>query len=277
MHVEIFRPRNPELQDYVESYYILTHTKNEGAVSYLTFPSIYSIVAVINDAENCISPTRIIVKPSLSKPLDTSLVCRFDKPICFQYQGNIKEITISFKPLGLNAFLNNPLADYSRNRFDSFVPFSDYEKTMKTILEIEDNNLMTQALEVYWLKQLKGFQHPFLGKALDVIEKRPKISTSELASQFHVSQKTLIKHFKKHLCKTPSEYKKILRFRKALEEMRTFKTANSLTELSYMADFFDQSHMIASFKSLTGLSPKIFFKNLTTLQDSNIHWLFNKG
>lgn len=276
MHIETFRPKNRELQNYIESYYILRHLKDEDNVSYLAFPSIYSIVSVVNNAENNISQEKITVKPSKLKSLDTSLVCRFNKPVCFEYQGNVKEITIAFKPLGLNAFLTNPLKDYSNSRFGPFSPFSDYEREMKTIIEIEDKALLANHLEKYWADKIKEFHHPFLKKAISIIEEQPKITTSDLANEFKISQKTLIKHFKNHICKTPTEYKKILRFRKALEEMRTTKTVSNLTELSYVADFFDQSHMITSFKSLTGLPPGEFFKNLTTLKNS-IHWLFDQG
>jgi len=275
MQIETFRPENKELQKYIESFYILEHSKNEDKISYLTFPSIFSIVAVVNNAENIIKADHITTKFSASKSIETSLVCRFNRPICFQYQGDIREICIYFKPLGLNAFLEKHLEDYSHNHFDPFVPFLDYTESMKNILDTEDRTLLVESLEKYWLNKMTGFFHPFLSNAISIIEDNPKITTLELANEFDISQKTLILQFKKHLCKTPSEYKKILRFRKAIAEMQESNKKPKLTELSYIADFFDQSHMVSNFKSLTGHSPKIFFKNLTTFEKSNIHWIFN--
>ena len=276
MQIDFFRPENPGLQNYIEGYYILNHSENEDRVKYLTFPSVNSFVSVVSHAENSVLPEIISVRPSQYKSLDTSLVCRFNKPICFEYQGNIIEITIAFKPLGLNVFLKGELKDYSQGGFDTFIPFSDYEKEMKTILAIENQKVLAECLENYWKTKIKGFSHPFLHKAIALIEEKPNISTIALANQFNISQKTLIKHFKSHICKTPSEYKRIFRFRKALETMRTGKKeVTNLTDLSYLSDFFDQSHMITNFKSLTGLPPKTFFKNLTTVKDSKIHWLFH--
>ena len=275
MQIDFFRPENPGLQNYIEGYYILNHSEDEGNVKYLTFPSIYSIVSVVSHAENTVLPEIVSVKSSQFKSLDTSLVCRFNKPICFEYSGNIKEITIAFKPLGLNIFLKKELKDYSKGGFDAFVPFLDYEREMETIIAIKDQKLLVKCLEKYWVDKVNGFRHPFLHEAISLIEEKPNISTIALANQFDVSQKTLIKHFKHHICKTPSEYKRIFRFRKALETMRTGKNeVTNLTDLSYISDFFDQSHMITNFKSLTGLPPKSFFKNLTTVIDSKIHWLF---
>lgn len=275
MKIETFHPQSQELRKYMDSYYILEHSENDNPVSYLTFPSVYSIVAIVQNAENIILDNKIITKSSKSKPLETSLVCRFNEPICFEYQGNIKEICIYFKPLGINAFLKKELANYSHSPFDSFVPFPDYESEMKRILKIKNKVALVGKLENYWLSKLTGFTHPFLSEVILKIEENAKITTAELASEFKVSQKTLIAQFKKHLCKTPSEYKKILRFRKAIVKMKDSNENTSLTELSHLIDFFDQSHMIDNFKSLTKLTPRTFFERLTTMENSDVHWIFN--
>jgi len=274
MDVNQFKPRNQELQKYIDSFYILTHPENEKEVSYLTFPTLFSVVAAVLNAKSSVSSERITTTYSSSVSLDTSLVCRFNKPICFKYQGKIKEVCIYFKPLGLNAFLQKPLESYSSSFFDKFIPFSDYEITMQKILELDDIDSISIKIEEYWIKKRIGFEHPFLFDSIHKIQENPKIKTSELASSYNISQKTLITHFKRHLCKTPTEFKKILRFRKALTKMQSANKKTRLTELSYMIDFFDQSHMVGDFKSLTGISPKAFFKKLKCIENSNIHWIF---
>ena len=201
MKIETFKPKNKELQKYIESFYILTHSKTEEKVSYLTFPSVFSVVAAVLNAENIITPKNITTRSCISKPLETSLICRFNKPICFQNLGDIKEICIYFKPLGLNAFLKNPLETYSQSYFDQFVPFPDYELSMKSIIETLDKTLLAENLEKYWLKKMIGFKHPFLYDAIQKIEKSLNVTTFDLAFEYGVSQKTLIKHFKMHLCK----------------------------------------------------------------------------
>ena len=77
-----------------------------------------------------------------------------------------------------------------------------------------------------------------------------------------------------HLCKSPSDFKKIHRFREALKSKKDKKNSPTLTALSYDMLFYDQSHLIKDFKSLTGLPPKNFFKNLTSHDDGKINWLF---
>jgi AraC-like DNA-binding protein len=47
-----------------------------------------------------------------------------------------------------------------------------------------------------------------------------------------------------------------------------------LTTIAYAANYFDQAHMTKEFKSITGKSPKDFFKNLTTMEQGQINWSF---
>ncbi|WP_353098108.1 helix-turn-helix domain-containing protein, partial [Empedobacter brevis] len=64
--------------------------------------------------------------------------------------------------------------------------------------------------------------------------------------------------FKKHLGKSPSEYRKIFRFRNSLLNK---KESKNLTELS-SKDYYDQSHFIKDFKSITKRNPNQFFKEV---------------
>jgi len=276
MKITTYKPISKELQKYIECLYILTHSENDEKVSYLTFPTLFSVVAAVTNAKNIISDQKVTIRYNKETPLASSLVCRFNKAILVEYEGEIKEVCIYFKPLGLNAFLQRPLDSYSSSFVDEFIPFPDYEVVMQNILQTEDRSHLPLKIEEYWLSKLIGFKHSFLHDSLDAIHKKPTITTCDLAKSLGISQKAFIGQFKKHLCKTPTEYKKILRFRKAIIEKQNSLEGNRLTDLAYISNFFDQSHMVASFKSLTGFAPKSFFQNLSTSDGNNIKWIFTK-
>jgi len=276
MNIKTFQPLSKELQKYIECFYILSNSRDEDKVSYLTFPTLFSVVAAVINAKNIVTNQKVTIAFSKKDAIDTSLICRFNKPIFVEYEGEIKEVCIYFKPLGLNAFLEKPLENYSHSFVDEFIPFPDYEKRMHSILKMDDHAELASQIEQYWLDKLIGFNHRFLHQALDFIHQEPDITTFDLAKNLGVSQKTLIGQFKKHLCKTPTEYKMILRFRKAINEKQKSFEGNRLTDLAYISNFFDQSHMVASFKSLTGFTPKSFFQNLSTSNSKNINWIFTK-
>ena len=69
--------------------------------------------------------------------------------------------------------------------------------------------------------------------------------------------------------KSPSEYRKIYRFRKSIIDKEQVK---SLTELSHENLFYDQSHFIKDFRKLTHKNPKSFFKKVNT--ETEVLWFF---
>ena len=275
MKIKFFKPKSEILQKYIEGYYFLTNTKADLPIEYYTFPNNYSIVSIIKDSEVMYSENIGIIKEKKGHPLNSDLICHYKKPIKLRYEGNINEITFYFKPLGLNAFLEKSLCHYTNDFFASFIPFDDYKEIFAVILKENDLDKKIELIESYWLSKLKEFQHPFLNQIIeDLKDTQSDYSISDLAKKYSITRQNLTKHFESNLCKSPSDFKKIQRFREALKSEINSKSKNNLTKLSYDMLFYDQSHLIKDFKSLTGLTPKNFFKNLSPQEDGQINWLF---
>ncbi|MCZ8196882.1 MAG: helix-turn-helix domain-containing protein [Flavobacterium sp.] len=275
MKIKFFKPKSEILQKYIEGYYFLTNTKADLPIEYYTFPNNYSIVSIIEDSEVLFSENIAVIKEKKGHPLNSDLICHYKKPIKLRYEGNINEITFYFKPLGLNAFLEKSLCHYTNDFFANFIPFDDYKEIFVVIMKENDLDKKIELIESYWLSKLKEFQHPFLHQIIeDLKDTQRDYSISDLAKKYSITRQNLTKHFESNLCKSPSDFKKIQRFREALKSQINSKSKNNLTELSYDMLFYDQSHLIKDFKSLTGLTPKKFFKNLSPQEDGQINWLF---
>jgi AraC-like DNA-binding protein len=272
VQLKFYKPKNEILSNFIEGYYFLTQKETNPSVEYLTFPNNYSIISVFENIEVIYSENQAVLTEKKGNPFKSDLICHYKKPIKLKYQGNINEITFYFKPLGLNAFLEKSLCHYTNNFFSSFIPFDDYQQTMTAILNESDFEKRRTQIETYWLSKLVGFQHPFLHQLLIYIQN--DFSVSELALKFSTSRQNLSKHFEANLCKSPSDFKKIQRFRDALKTHMKKNSKENLTSLSYDMLFYDQSHLIKDFKSLTGLTPKKFFKNISPQEDGQINWLF---
>jgi AraC-like DNA-binding protein len=65
-----------------------------------------------------------------------------------------------------------------------------------------------------------------------------------------------------------------MRFRNSIKEKQKKRSFQNLTGLAHAMDFFDQSHMIKDFKSLTGHNPKDFFRKIQSPENSSINWIF---
>ncbi len=276
MKIKVYSPSHSLLKKYIESIYILTHTAEEEPAKYITFPSIFTIVSISEKSKSIIKGNQLIIRECEDNKVETNLVSDFNKPVYVQYEGKINEITIYFKPLAINSFLEQDLNHYNSSSFSEFVPFEDYRKAMIDILSLQNDAEKIEAIENYWLSKLIGFQHNFLETILSemMCDENDALTITELCEKNNISRTTLNKHFGRHICKTPSEFKKILRFRNAVNKYASDKARNNLTNIAYSVDYFDQSHMTREFKSVTGFSPKVFFEKTTALEKKQIHWLF---
>lgn len=273
MTIKTYRPENPLLKKYIECFYILEQTSEESPATYFTFPSIYTIVTMGENTETLVTKNKITTKYSQFNPIETNLVSNFNEPVLVSYEGRINEVTTYFKPLGINSFIPNNLRDYSEGSFPDFSPYEDYKETMATILSIKDPNKKIRAIELYWLSKFHPFENALLTEVLAEMFDTHNINQSmtKLSYTTGRSRTTINKHFDQHICKTPSQFKKIIRFRAAIQSQLDEKNR---VGLSYSVDYFDQSHMIRDFKKLTGFTPKVFFSKITTLEKDLIKWMF---
>jgi AraC-like DNA-binding protein len=276
MEIKLFKPQNPELQKHIECFYKLTRTENDEPFSYLTFPNNFTIHTIDSNSATIIEKNNITASANAPlNGLDSFLAPHTNQPLLNSYErGNSNEITIYFKPLGINVFLENPLSFYYKTQYP-FIPFSDYQAKMIEILSVKDDETKIAQLENYWLSNLIGFEHPFLHSVVEeLMNQDNSASVSELADKCGISRVTLNRQFALHIGKTPSEFKRVSRFRKAMEYYGFNNNEKNLTSLTYQAQYFDQSHMIKDFSGFTNHSPKNFFSKLSTLKDGQINWLF---
>lgn len=275
VEIRLYQPKNPLLQQYIECFYILTRKPGDKPTSYLTFPSIFTMACISIDSKTTVKGYNVDISHSPGTGLETHLVCNFGKPACIKYEGAANEITIYFKPLGINAFLEKDLAKYTGRHFTPFYPFDDYKSTMVRIFSLKNPDKRIQKLEAYWLSRFRGFHHPFLYPLLDEImhESSPE-SLSSLAAKHRLSRAIIHNHFITHISTSPGRFKKVARFRTAIKKHIQKEIPGKLTSISYDAAYFDQSHMIKDFRLFTGYTPKAFFSRLSVTEGSPVNWLF---
>ena len=266
--MQFYIPKNELLKKYIEGYYFISDDQKLGTEKYWTFPNNYFILTTNLNSKVKLGENTISITPSKIQNIYSSYVYRYISPIEVFYEKPINEITIYFKPLGINNFINDPEALFSQTKIKKFTaPFRDFETKMFEVFKTPDRQLQIEKLENYWLSKLTENDFTQIRKILTDVESDLKIE--EVAQKNRLSRKHLCQLFKKHLGKSPSEYRKIYRFRNALNNMKHLK---NLTELSYENLLYDQSHLIKDFKSLTSINPRAFFKNVDT-NNKNV-WLF---
>lgn len=276
MEIKFFKPKNSLLQNYIGGFYVLIRQPQDKPVMYVAFPGVGYFVTINENSNKTVCGEYIKFVHSSKKMPISDFIHNFDRPHFFGYEGATNELNICFKPLGINAFLEKKLSSYSWDFSTPFYPFQDYQQHLSEIAATEQIETKIELIEKYWLSKLKGFEHPFLETVVEeLINESGKAKTvTEIAAEHRVSRTTLHKQFEEHLCTTPAQFRKVLRFRKALNKGSVKTTIKSLTDISYLVNYFDQSHMIKDFKALTNQSPKQFFSKITPFADGKINWMF---
>lgn len=270
MSLKVFKPKDQSLKEYIEFYYFTEEIEVDKKTTYLVFPIHNTVLSIIKGAKIEYQEDNINIKPCPVEEISYDLTTSYTKPVRVNCLGSFKEISIVFKPLGFQSFLKN----HNDLSLDSFIGNDSFK--LAELFNVNSNTFLDN-IEGYLLSKLNKFEHPFLKTFVQDVYRGVDKTVLEYSKENHISPKTFIKHSKLYLKRTPVEFKKIVRFRNILKEFKDDKKMDfSLTNLSLLVNFFDQSHMIKDFKYLTGYTPKDFFKKVDK-EEQGINWMYDRG
>ena len=180
--------------------------------------------------------------------------------------GNLSLFAIYFLPHGLSMFLDLPIKEL----FNYSVPLKliikakvnqleddlSSAETFQQKIAITENFLITQIH-----KNEKKYNYERIRHVINLINQSKGIlEIEDLASKSFLSRKQFERTFSDFIGTSPKQFLKIVRFQNAIYE----KSKNSeltLTEIAHKCGYFDQSHMISDFKTLSGSTPKNYFES----------------
>lgn len=267
MSADFYHPKSPILATHIEGFYFMRKDK-KYPFQYYTFPNNYCILSLLNNVELNITGRLVEIKRSQTKNQISSLTFQYREPLDVVYLEPVDELTIYFKPNGINFFIRNMEDFYNKRSMLNFNPGSDFKSLFFEVFEIFDRDTQIEYIEHQLLSLFKSDKDDLIENLL--IDLKTDLSIEEIAFKNNISRQHLNQYFKLKLGKSPSEFRKIARFRKSLTMMKNRNTA--LTEVSYENLFFDQSHFNRDFKGLTNFSPKEFFQN-TDLEKNNVWFI----
>lgn len=179
--------------------------------------------------------------------------------------GNVDTIAICFYPHGFSNFINTPLETI----VDKEIPISElFGRTEANALEQLIMNATTtemriKIIETFLLKRLneQSTISNIVKSTVDTILKTNGTKNiSNILNNNLSKRRQLERHFKKQIGISPKQLSKVIRLQAALQ-MLLNKKDETLTELAYENEYFDQNHFIKDFKELIGVTPKEFIQN----------------
>lgn len=262
-------PQSLILRKYIEFFYVFNND-NPAEYSYLAFPHINTGMAFFEGVFIERNEFNIDIRSSPQTGSHIEILGKYMRPVAVHYHGDVKEISIVFKPLGINRFIKE---DYNKVAPDFSQPYQNagWLHFGKTLFRSKDK---IPTLEDFLISQLNDTPEiKKIEQALPYIENVDvNYSVAELAEKTGYSLKSFQRHFTKHMGCSPSDYKRIARFRNSLTSKLHSADFKTFTSISYNNNYFDQSYFIKEFRKLTNQNPKQFFKEVSLLDGKEIVW-----
>lgn len=173
-------------------------------------------------------------------------------------------ISVAFKPHAPRHFINMPLHEF-RNALVTITDVwgDDANALLEALDKAVDIQQKIKIIEDFLITRFSLYDVSRIDQALDYIEAtRGFISVQDIASKVGLSEPHFRKRFKEDIGLSPAQYCKIKRMHASMELLEQ-EPGRSLTELTYLLGYFDQSHFIKDFKSIAGSSPKFFRQALS--------------
>lgn len=260
-------PESPILRKYIEYYYIFNR-ETPSELCYLAFPHYFTALSFFKGVQVQRKDFVIDIAESSGNQVQIELLGKYINPVMIQYRGIIQEISIVFKPFGLNRFLRenyHAIAPDFSQEFHNEIWQQFGEKLFSRADDLNrlEEFLLSEFREVDELTKIEGSLSLFENTDLD-------LSISEIAFKMGYNLKTFQRHFTKHMGCTPVDYRRIIRFRNSIESKLDSKGDKSLTNITFENNYFDQSYFIKEFKRLTNHNPKKFFKVVRPLDGEKI-------
>jgi AraC-like DNA-binding protein len=256
-NVHAFNP-HPLLRHCVDSYLIVSTDQGEGIYAESNLlPHITQNLVLGLDEENTVYNCNLSAFTSnhfIAGPNDE--VCRV------RFSSGMKKMIINFKPGGFYKIFQLP-AHYFSNRTRDAVEFlgrsvSDLGKQLKKTtlsgkIELADAFLLNHLQE----GQKKTNRN--IDEAIRLIERfKGNISLRELEQATFTTKRTLERHFLEQVGLFPKTFSRLVRFNGVIQ----FIESNLNVKWRQLADafgYYDQSHFINEFKSLSGGLPQDYF------------------
>lgn len=174
-----------------------------------------------------------------------------------QYAGQINMISVVFRPVGVKAFFDLPMNKVNNLR----VTAGDLEdkglaELEQSLTNTEDDRLCILLIEQFLLKRLSRLAEHNLKRIEATIGliNSGQTDVTLLADTACLSTKQFQRIFSEYVGANPKEFSRTIRFQRALYRLETCPQI-PFTTLAYECDYFDQSHMIKEFKTLSGYTP----------------------
>ncbi|MBC9914516.1 helix-turn-helix domain-containing protein [Chitinophaga varians] len=166
---------------------------------------------------------------------------------------------VSFTPYGLSMFTRLPMQELSSGTVSGEDIFGSSFHRLYEQLQPEPFAARVSLFEAFLLQRFTAphASHQLIVDLADGIKNNIGSSPFGQLQALPLSERQIERNFKRYIGISMSRFLRISRFEWA-KQLIANQPSLRLTDVAHLAGYFDQSHFIADFKRLTGVSPKNF-------------------
>ena len=267
--IKTIPPSSPLLKKYIECFYIYEGKPN-STFKYVAFPHFNTGLSFFKGASVQRINWSLQISENSECGIHIEILGKYTSPVFLEYKGQLKEISIVFKPLGLNRFLKDTYFSLAPKFSQALT--NDVWCQFGAHLFLGNDDI--SKIESFLLSQFWDNQElTNIDNSLKLLENNNvQMLMPDIAKKMGLNLKTFQRHFKKHMGCSAVEYRRICRFRSSLRNKLNSSQLKNLTGLTYDEGYYDQSNLIKEFRKITNHNPKDFFKSTSLVDGDKIVW-----
>lgn len=277
-YLKTLKPKNEQLKKVIAYYYFHVSENENHSESFYFYPNYLHAVTIYIGNKITLNYEPIeskIEKDENPKSITCLYTVNSKHKTLVNINGSFHKIGIVFYPLGFNHFIKKPLNEFMPKDFMKIDLGESFHEALQKIDKNDDLENQLEILENELLKLYQPFQENILTHSIrEIILSNGAIKINELEEQFQTNRKKLLRLFKKHTLISMEDYKKMVMFRNSLNYAIQNKEEANLTDVALFAMYYDQSHFIKHFKSITNETPKTLLPKINKLGNEDLYWHF---
>jgi hypothetical protein len=187
------------------------------------------------------------------------------EPFYIEPTGYVNTFAIRFYPYGFANFVTVPIRSLANKetQLEDLFGIETARALEKQIVEAKETVQRIEIVERFFLDKLsdQSVVDSVIKTTVDaLLSSKGNTSIKEILKDDLSKRRQLERKFAKQIGVSPKQLMKVIRLQTALK-MLLNETGESLTDIAYQSEYYDQAHFIKDFKEFTGVSPRKFLED----------------
>jgi len=260
MNYQTFQP-HPDLESLISCYWTLEVPDDTDTERQRIIPDGCIEMAFIlgDDIKRYTSENEFILQPR------AMVLGQTIEPFYIEPMGYVNTFAIRFYPYGFANFVITPIKELANKETPIKLLFGENiaKKLEQKIIQAKDVKERIDIIEKFLLERLndKSTIDTIVKTTVDVLlSTNGNASITTILKEDLSKRRQLERKFAKQIGVSPKQLGKVIRLQSALKILLN-KKAESLSNIAYESEYYDQAHFIKDFKEFTGTNPKEFLEN----------------